>query len=724
MVVGKPYVHFTINNEPLEAEVDYTYTWATTVEAPKGPVNEPVLVSSAAQANALFGIDMRPYFAQGAESLIIVRVAAESAINSPSKGIFSFVTVEPIEIYRAEQAQLKRYGFTSYDSENKTTQYAQGIAEETGVISEDGKFTQIKVLSNDVEGFQNNIYFIQSNAKLDAKAYPLFEDDAGQTPANIYVTIDSQNTIPLYVTTDNSTVLVPCKENGVLIPNTYVDDFDINGNKKDGAVEYKSNEVAPFYEESKYTIPAGTPLFTVTSKYEGDYGITVSVRKSEINDTDIDDDINSYDISLSDPSLGTIRMNHVYDVVKIVNRINDRGFNFVAKATNAGIAISEAMKADAVEVTKKSINNYPELITTPIKEGAFILPENVKSYGINLRDDIINEPLMGSSNGEWDASANRIPASFRAEAHAKGLRLLRKLRIAGVFCMYGDNDVRLEYQYHGINPTEPEKGMNNNETCRWRTILLGANAEERDVKSTLAAVASSFNDQYILFLGQGLIDTGVNGIASGKTAAEKRRLGVHSDHQLLPYECTQYVAGLRSKLSYDESIFGGQGRKRIRSVGDLEIAPLLDDGTEEYEWDPKTYTYLNEAGVLTFTDEYGNITLTDGVTTCQKGFEEDEEGVMNILKYAQNSVYNVCLPYIGRNINSDLEQSITMDIQNVLETMKTGHQSLVDTDEYQAYTVSVSLGSRANQLLGRIYVYLTITPAHALRQIEVEMTVQ
>lgn len=725
MVVGKPYIHFTINNEPLEAEVDYTYTWATTVEATKGPVNTPVLVSSAAQANALFGVDMRPYFAQGAESLIIVRVAAQSDINKPSKGVYSFVTAEPIVIHKAEQATLKRYDFTSYDNADKTTQYASGVAEETGVISENGAFTQIKVLSNDVQDFVNNTYFIQSNAKLDSKAYPLFEDDAGQTPANIYVTINSQNTIPLYVADDK--VLIPYKENGVIIPESYIsiDDCDEHGNKKAdvNAQQYTSSQVLPFYTDVEYTIAEDTPLFTVTSKYEGDYGITVSVRESEINDTDIDDDINSYDISLSDPSLGTIRMNHVFDVVKIVNRINDRGFNFVAKATNAGLAISEAMNSNPVVIQTKDISvDYPPFITTSIKEGAFIALDDNKNYSINLKEDT-NSYLSGSSNGEWDVSANRIPKSFRAEAHAKGLKLLRKLRIAGIFCMYGDYDIRIEYQEHGKNTKEPEKGMNNNETCKWRTILLGANEKERDVKSTLAATANAINDQYVLFLGQGLIDTGFYGVASGKTAAEKRRLGVMNDHQLLPYECTQYVAGLRSKLSYDESIFGGQGRKRIRSVGDLEIAPLLEYD-EEYEWDPKTYTYLNEAGVLTFTEEYGNITLTDGVTTCQKGFEEDEEGVMNILKYAQNAVYNVCLPYIGRNINSDLEQSITMDIRSVLETMKNAHQSIVDTDEYPAYTINVSLGSRANQLLGRIYVYLTITPAHALRQIEVEMTVQ
>ena len=265
--------------------------------------------------------------------------------------------------------------------------------------------------------------------------------------------------------------------------------------------------------------------------------------------------------------------------------------------------------------------------------------------------------------------------------------------------------------------------MNNNETCKWRTILLGANIDDRSDISSLIAKAKSINNQYVLFLGQGLIDTGMTGDVAKLTVQEKQAIGAVNDNHLLPYECTQYIAGLRSKLNYGESIFGGQGRKRIRSIGDLKIAPIVEYETE-YTWDPNTYIRLNEAGVLTFTEDYGNITLTDGVTTVQAGNEEDEEGVMNILKYAQNAVYDVCLPYIGRNIDADIENSITTAIEKVLEEMKTSDMTLVDTDEYPAYDVTVALNSRQNQLLGRIYVYLTICPVHAVRQIEVEMTVQ
>ena len=75
---------------------------------------------------------------------------------------------------------------------------------------------------------------------------------------------------------------------------------------------------------------------------------------------------------------------------------------------------------------------------------------------------------------------------------------------------------------------------------------------------------------------------------------------------------------------------------------------------------------------------------------------------MSILKYTENAIYDAVLPFIGRNINSDLENSINMAVESVLSTMRDTDQTLIDTDEYSAYTVDISLGARSNQLLGRI----------------------
>ena len=112
MVVGKPYIHFKINNEPIEEVVDYNYTWATIVEAQKGPINTPTYISSAQQAYTIFGVDMRPYFAQSPRSLIIVRAATTpnidgTVVNAPQEGTYTFNLKKETIIYRAIQDEIK-----------------------------------------------------------------------------------------------------------------------------------------------------------------------------------------------------------------------------------------------------------------------------------------------------------------------------------------------------------------------------------------------------------------------------------------------------------------------------------------------------------------------------------------------------------------------------------------------------------------------------------------
>lgn len=698
MVVGKPYIRFKINNDPIENVLDYNHTWATTVETNKGPINTPILVSNASQAKNIFNVNVEPYFAQGAESLIIVRVAARSVNNEPTKGTFSFNTKEAINFAVAEQAVLK-----------KTV--------------------------NNVK-YEHELYYVTLNNNT-YKAVIKYKDADGHIVPDMFV--DSWS--------DDGKVITEDIEEGNEVVTPKANIYDIN-------------KVKPLLVPKYYAVPAGSPLIKLESLYEGDYDITVSCGESLTMD-----EPGYYNIYITEPQFGTISIRNANDLSKIVSRINNANFNVIANLTEDGAIINGAMHSDAPAVdianisidgtntsfivsdilkdsfialskSKTNVNDIQVLTTTEQDNiAADIANANTTNYTAQATRDVLpyiinftaagSQLLTGGNNGEWDTVKGRIPTAYQAEAHRAGLKALQRIRLAGVFCMYGEEIIQREYVYHGIDPREPEKGMNNNETCKWRTILLGANKTDRTDIASLKQKAKSLNNQYILFLGHGLIDTGMSGYASTLSTAHQRKLeiGIDNIHYLLPYECTQYIAGLRAKLDYSESIFGGQGRKRIRSIGTLDIAPLLSY-EETYEWNPNQITTLNESGVLTFTEEYGNITLTDGVTTVQIGSEEDEEGVMNILKYAENAVYDVCLPFIGRNINADLENSIEMAVESVLASMRDDDQSLVDTDEYSAYTVDISLGSRSNQLLGRIYIYLTITPVHALRQIEVEMTVQ
>lgn len=723
MVVNKPYIRFKINNEPTETALDYNHTWATTVETNKGPINTPVLISSASQAKNIFNINFEPYFAQGASSLIVVRVAASSVNNIPTKGTFNFNTESVINFAIAEQAFLNK-------------------------------------VVNDV-AYKHELYYVTlTNGTY--KTVIKYRDTNGNIVPDLFADswLDDGRTITEDIKKADGDAIARAKTGSDAV-DTEAEDYDpASYSNLVIANIYDKNKVKPLLVPKYYNIPAGSSLIELESLYEGDYDITVSCGASLTMD-----EPGYYNIYVTEPQFGTISIRDENDLNKIVSRINSADFNVTASLTSDGVIANAAMHSNAPAVDIGTIlvdgNNTSFIITDVLKDSFIALAQDkndptdiqvlTKTEQQLIDEDAANfyatgytpratkellpyminfapagsQLLTGGNNGEWDTDEGRIPVQYQAEAHKYGLKTLQRIRLGGVFCMYGEELIQREYVYHGINPREPEKGMNNNETCKWRTILLGANKDDRADIASLTQKAKNLNNQYILFLGHGLIDTGMRGYASTLNSAHQRKLevGIDNPYYLLPFECTQYVAGLRAKLDYAESIFGGQGRKRIRSVGTLDIGPVTV-AEEAYEWNPNQIITLNESGVLTFTEEYGNITLTDGVTTVQSNGEEDEEGTMNILKYAQNSIYDVCLPYIGRNINADLENAITMAVESVLTSMRDNDQSIVDTEQYSAYTVDISLGSRSNQLLGKIFIYLTITPVHALRQIEVEMTVQ
>lgn len=451
---------------------------------------------------------------------------------------------------------------------------------------------------------------------------------------------------------------------------------------------YGYNEVYDTKEQEEVTIPAGTPVITIDAKFPGDYPLSLVLYQNLTS--------NGYNITLEEENNGYVSINNATDLINIVNRINDANLNAYASLTEKGAEIAEITRASP-KIADSEFSN--------VAIGQILaLDANTPKYTVELQDVDAGAFQLGS-NGEWDDANQRVSEDYRVKAHKEALESLRLLNIAGIACLYGEDTIQREYLLHGNDPSDPYVGMNSNIVCKWRYIVIGANDIDRDSIIALKDKAASIDDQYVLFMGQGLID--------GNTI-------------LKPYECTLYLAGLRAKLHYGDSIFGGQSRKAIKPVSTrLRIAPLL-----AYEdaiiWEPLTYTELNEAGVLTFTSEYGQLTFTDGVTTRQSGNEEDEEGVVNILKYIQHGVQNICTRYIGRNINSDLQAGLEMSIATFLESMTSGDQTLIALPDegIPAYEVEVVMNPRSTQLVGKIYVYLKVTPVHALRQIEVEMTVQ
>lgn len=330
--------------------------------------------------------------------------------------------------------------------------------------------------------------------------------------------------------------------------------------------------------------------------------------------------------------------------------------------------------------------------------------------------DVVNGIMQGT-NGVWDADNKRIPnkvdpidsdkSYMGRKAHESALRKLENERLGGVFCVYPEWDIQNKYAQHS------EK-MSADDVCRWRYACIGANKDDRatDIYN-LVDRAEVFDNQYIIFIGQGLID--------------------YDGNEILPYEATMYWAGLRSNLSYGTSMFGGDPSKILYSWSMLEgknkpvadVMPLL--ATEnKVQFEPEVYANLNEAGVVTTKREYDTVTFREGVTTSQANDYSSEESVVNIVKYALNVTYDVCYGYQGKNITNNLKTSLEEAIKAKLSDMKTYDGTLADvaTDNLKAYDVEVMITPRAEQKVGKIYVNLKITPVYALRQIEASVIVQ
>jgi len=714
MPAGVPYVHWKINDEVNLAEIDPAYLWGTVIETNKGPLDTPVFITNATQGKKIFNFNFEPFFANGGQSLVVMRAYATDGTFGPSYSTFDFLLDQKFS-----------YIYVDYDYYNEGDEYPKATIKLATTAEEE---TAVERPAVDPEGTEFNVAFFQGRWRLC--------DENGEI--NYYYK-DGKNTIQQAVKLVD-TAITPNKVGYFPAGTVAYDDETVLSQAVLFTKAYNESDVTRIIVAKESTIDADTAVANITAKYPGDYEIPVSVQK---------DIRQGYRVSIKESDDYTIMLAGATTLSYITSRINERAENVYAKLTDEGKNLEKVFNqslqlpplatpgdvasgyADPSDLT--AYTAHAQTYSLPIgtifqkvkQDGnKYVLDED--GYTFELQQTVTY--LADGSNGPWDNVAFRLPADKILNAHRDALDHLANVRLAGIFCMYGEDDLINVYANH-VSTTEPQ-GMNSSEVCKWRALIVGANEKDRisdnpmDPGFNLCDKAIALDSSDILFLGQGLIDDGYIP-ETGVTAQDFDSAALPG--QLLPYQCTQYIAGLRSKLSYEESIFGGQGRKRIRGVGNLEIAPLFD-GESKLLWQPQSYIKLNEAGVLTFTKDYGHISLLDGVTTRQSPLEEDEEGVQNIVRYAKHAVHEVLQGYIGRNISGDLQSAMQSAVQTVLSNMAAHDGSLVElpNDGFSAYEVDVILTPKTNaqQVLAKAYVYLKITPIHALRQIEVELTVQ
>lgn len=104
-----------------------------------------------------------------------------------------------VRISVLEPEQVKTYKFKSYNDATMETYYASGWVKTTGETKtlNDVEYTEVQVMHNDVDGFIDKKYYIQSDAIPSENAYQLYEYvEAGDTlkPVDIWVTVEEVKT--------------------------------------------------------------------------------------------------------------------------------------------------------------------------------------------------------------------------------------------------------------------------------------------------------------------------------------------------------------------------------------------------------------------------------------------------------------------------------------------------------------------------------------------------
>ena len=245
---------------------------------------------------------------------------------------------------------------------------------------------------------------------------------------------------------------------------------------------------------------------------------------------------------------------------------------------------------------------------------------------------------------------------------------------------------------------------------KWRYACIGASTEDT-TKAAILGRTAGYDDECVLFVGQGLIayDSSGNRI------------------EYPPSKATQAVAGKRSHLKYNEPMFGGEDKKLLSYNGTgffVDIMPMIDETVTTTDDD---YDEYNEKGVITFIKEIDGVRIKEGVTTVQPSNTnmQSMESVVNIVFEACRIMTKKSREMFGRGISNTFKTDLEQHVGQGLEEMKSTDYSLIDLpdEQLQAYTVEAVVTPRSRQRRGEVLLSASIVPVYAARQIDITLTV-
>lgn len=328
-----------------------------------------------------------------------------------------------------------------------------------------------------------------------------------------------------------------------------------------------------------------------------------------------------------------------------------------------------------------------------------------------LGDDMVGYKLY--TGAETDFDGNNVKQNITLTAavvYKKAFDLMKDIDLLGVTTLSPLDVVDKALEDHIRECLDPETNI-----LRFGITSFNDYNNPKKQGFTLEDVqapAILLNSEYFIYIGQGVLFKRDDGIS----------------YELPPHEAVMLYTGIRSALSYDTAIFGGEDKKILNGVAD--VLPIVP-GQILYRTDREE---LNENGVTTFKKEYDRVTFLEGVTTTQESDVLSYENIMSIVIYITKRLVRVAKAYQGKKMTEDLKESLKTALTTELRTIQQTDGCLITIkdDNYDIPPYDVTVESAAlvrfndeGELIrqSKVVAKVKIVPIGALRDIDLGVIV-
>lgn len=328
-----------------------------------------------------------------------------------------------------------------------------------------------------------------------------------------------------------------------------------------------------------------------------------------------------------------------------------------------------------------------------------------------LGDDMVGYKLYTGADTDFDGDNVKQDITLTAAVvYKKAFDLMRDIDLLGVTTLSPLDVVDKALEDHINECLDPETNI-----LRFGITSFNDYNNPKKQGFTLEDVqapAILLNSEYFIYIGQGVLFKRDDGIS----------------YELPPHEAVMLYTGIRSALTYDTAIFGGEDKKILNGVAD--VLPIVP-GQILYRTDREE---LNENGVTTFKKEYDRVTFLEGVTTTQESDVLSYENIMSIVIYITKRLVRVAKAYQGKKMTEDLKESLKTALTTELRTIQQTDGCLIaiKDDNYDIPPYDVTVESAAlvrfndeGELIrqSKVVAKVKIVPIGALRDIDLGVIV-